>query len=91
MSARTCCSNLPKSRRFRSLAIPNGPSPGDSVIVRHVGIPGFNQSIFSQLKITLVGAGGINGENGEGFVRKGIGEMDIFDGDDVDLSNLIKP
>jgi len=87
MSVRTC-SNLPKSRSFRSLAIPNGPSPGDSVVVRHVGIPGFDQSIFSQSKITLVGAGGINSENGEGFVRKGIAEMDIFDGDDVDLSNL---
>jgi molybdopterin/thiamine biosynthesis adenylyltransferase len=58
------------------------------VAARHVGVIGFDQSIFSQSKITLVGAGGINGENGEGFVRKGIGKLDIFDGDDVELSNL---
>lgn len=87
MSARTC-SSLSKSRRFRCLRISNGTSPGDSVAARHTGIAGFNQSIFSGSKVTLIGAGGINGENGEGFVRKGIGEMDIFDGDNVYLSNL---
>jgi len=87
MSAKTSSSS-PRSRRFRCLEIPIEPGRAESVAARHAGIPGFDQKIYSQSKVTLVGAGGINGENGEGFVRKGIGHLDIFDGDDVELSNL---
>ena len=51
-------------------------------------IEGFEQSIFSAASVTMIGAGGIGSEICEGLVRKGIGTLEIFDYDDVEISNL---
>jgi adenylyltransferase/sulfurtransferase len=55
---------------------------------RQEKIPGFDQRALKQLRILLVGAGGLNGEIGEGLVRKGVGEIMVVDPDWVELSNL---
>lgn len=60
----------------------------ESISCRHVGIPGFDQERLACASVTLVGAGGINGEIGEGLVRKGVGGLFLLDGDTVALSNL---
>lgn len=80
--------NLSKSKLFTCADLRESRKVVDSVSSRHEGVQGFNQEIYSRSTITLVGAGGINGENGEGFVRKGIGQLHIFDGDLVEISNL---
>ena len=51
-------------------------------------LPDFNQQALEQAKIILIGAGGIGSELGEGFVRKGGGQLIIYDHDTVELSNL---
>lgn len=58
------------------------------VDARHKNIPGFDQARYGQSSITAIGSGGLNGETGEGFVRKGIGSVHFFDGDTVEPSNL---
>ncbi|MGP8321430.1 MAG: ThiF family adenylyltransferase [Methanosarcinaceae archaeon] len=60
----------------------------DRIYERHLGIAGFDPSKYSDLKVLMVGAGGLGGEIGEGLVRKGIGEILFVDGDTVSLSNL---
>lgn len=55
---------------------------------RQQRVPGFDQAALRQAKALLIGAGGLNGEIGEGLVRKGIGELIIVDHDQVELSNL---
>lgn len=60
----------------------------DRIFERHLGIPGFDPAKFAKSKILMVGAGGLNGEIGEGLVRKGIGELTFVDHDEVSLSNL---
>lgn len=60
----------------------------DRIYERHLGISGFDPSQYSNFKILMIGAGGLNGEIGEGLVRKGIGEITFVDGDTVSLSNL---
>jgi len=55
---------------------------------RQEEIPGFDQSKLSHAVINLIGAGGLGGEIGEGLARKGIGYLNIFDDDIVELSNL---
>lgn len=55
---------------------------------RQERVKGFKQSVFSQATAVLVGAGGINCVGGQGYVRKGIGTLKIFDHDIVEPSNL---
>ena len=62
--------------------------PEDGIFSRHEGIPGFDQDVFSSCSLGIVGGGGLSGEAAEGLVRKGIGELTIFDYDIVELSNL---
>jgi molybdopterin/thiamine biosynthesis adenylyltransferase len=51
-------------------------------------LPGFDQRALERARIILVGAGGIGSEVAEGLVRKGAGELVIYDHDVVELSNL---
>lgn len=51
-------------------------------------LPDFNQQALEQAKIILIGAGGIGSEFAEGLVRKGVGELVIYDHDTIELSNL---
>ncbi len=60
----------------------------DRIFERHLGIDGFDPSKYSELKVLMVGAGGLGGEIGEGLVRKGIGELTFVDADTVSVSNL---
>lgn len=53
-------------------------------------IPGTDQQALTQATIDLIGAGGLGGEVGHGLVRKGIGRLNIFDHDHVDISNLAR-
>jgi molybdopterin/thiamine biosynthesis adenylyltransferase len=53
-----------------------------------VRLTGFNQHALTQAKVIMIGAGGLGGEIGEAFVRKGVGCISLFDFDVVELSNL---
>ncbi len=76
----------PKS--FRCVDLNGGYSDFAPVDARQRAIPGFDPARYANSAVTLIGGGGINGETGEGFVRKGIGKLQCFDGDDVEPSNL---
>ena len=58
------------------------------VFQRQTKIPGFSQENIGSAVITLIGAGGLGGEIGEGLIRKGTGKIRIFDSDTVAVSNL---
>ncbi len=60
----------------------------EDVFRRQAKIPGFSQKVLKSAVITLVGAGGLGGEYGEGLVRKGAGKIRILDADNVEPSNL---
>lgn len=55
---------------------------------RQQKLTGFNQEALRTANILLIGAGGLGGEIGEAFVRKGVGTLVLFDQDVVDLTNL---
>lgn len=59
-----------------------------SVSNRQSLLPDFNQQAIERTKAILYGGGGIGTEFGEGLVRKGIGELYIYDPDEVEMSNL---
>lgn len=46
------------------------------------------QQILSESHVAVFGLGGVGGSCAEALARAGIGHMDIFDGDTVDLTNL---
>lgn len=79
-------SRTPKTYRCHTLAVAHDPHFG--VAARHRGIAGFEQAALTRAVVLLIGAGGLGGEIGEGLVRKGVGELHIFDGDTVEASNL---
>jgi molybdopterin/thiamine biosynthesis adenylyltransferase len=60
----------------------------ESITERQERVPGFNQLVLNELRVVLIGAGGLGGEIAQGLVRKGVGFLRIFDGDTVELSNL---
>ncbi|MBU1194021.1 MAG: ThiF family adenylyltransferase [Proteobacteria bacterium] len=55
---------------------------------RHSLLKGFNQRALEKTRINLIGAGGLGSETGIALVRKGIGELNIYDSDRVDITNL---
>lgn len=82
--------DLLKSRpaKFKTKEVlPNNPREA-TVSDRQEKIHGFSQEIFEKLSVLMIGAGGLGSEIGEGLTRKGVGELKIFDGDVVQLSNL---
>lgn len=60
----------------------------DPVHDRQGRVPGFDQKKLNSAHVVLFGAGGLGGEVGEGLVRKGVGVLEAFDPDVVQLSNL---
>ena len=78
----------PKTKTYKCRSLAEASAKRFGVDARHNGIFGFDQETFSRSKVILIGAGGINGEIGEGLVRKGIGALHIFDGDTVEMTNL---
>jgi molybdopterin/thiamine biosynthesis adenylyltransferase len=78
----------PRSTRFAARGVVPRAEGEASVTDRQEQLPGFLQEKLGSLRVLLIGAGGINGEVGLGLVRKGVGHLDIFDDDTVELSNL---
>ena len=75
-----------KSTKFVSRKVASDPREG--VTDRQEQIKGFNQSTMDDMKVLLVGAGGLGGEIAQGLLRKGVGTLKISDEDTVELSNL---
>ena len=78
-----------KSTRFVSKEVRTS-DPSESVTDRQERIKGFDQSVMGRLRVVQIGAGGLGGEMAQGLVRKGVGQLKIFDGDTVELSNLTR-
>lgn len=57
---------------------------------RHALLKGFDQSALKKSHVNLVGAGGLGSEIGIALSRKGIGELNIYDSDRVDITNLAR-
>lgn len=55
---------------------------------RQEAIKGWDQEKLEAATVLLIGAGGANGEVGEGLTRKGVGELHICDGDVATTTNL---
>ena len=55
---------------------------------RHKLIPGFDQQKLTNLSVLQVGAGGLGSEVSHTLVKKGVGQIHVFDHDTVELSNL---
>jgi molybdopterin-synthase adenylyltransferase len=53
-------------------------------------IAGFDLNTYQRARICLIGAGAIGSHVALGLVRKGIGNVDLFDGDLVELKNLTR-
>ena len=51
-------------------------------------VPGYSQEKMERLRVVVVGAGGLGTQLCSGLARKGVGALDIFDYDRVELSNL---
>lgn len=60
----------------------------EPIDARQSEVLGFDQNRFGKCAVTLIGAGGLNGEIAEGLVRKGVGFLNAFDGDTVEVTNL---
>ena len=60
----------------------------ETVADRQDRLPGFSTARLRQSCVLLIGAGGLNGAVAGPLVRKGIGQLEICDGDRVELSNL---
>ena len=72
-----CCRDL--RRRNNDLSAVND---------RQKRVPGFCQKALDRLGMAVIGAGGLGSEFVRGAVKKGIGKITIYDGDDVEFSNL---
>jgi molybdopterin-synthase adenylyltransferase len=57
---------------------------------RHQLIPGFSQELVSALSIGVVGAGAIGNEVIKNLLLMGVGRIDVYDFDTVELSNLTR-
>ncbi len=64
------------------------PDPRFAVTHRQGLITGFCQASLTGAAGTLIGAGGLGSEVGEGLCRKAVGRLCIFDHDVVDHTNL---
>lgn len=56
------------------------------LLLKEIGGPGLAK--LSAAKVTLVGAGALGGPCGLYLAAAGVGQIEVFDGDAVDLSNL---
>ncbi|MBS3788540.1 ThiF family adenylyltransferase, partial [Candidatus Bipolaricaulota bacterium] len=88
MSEEPSSSKRIRSTRFRSPYLRPKEELEDPITDRQQKVTGFDQGALEELHVTLVGAGGLGTEIGEGLVRKGVGSLDIIDHDTVKLSNL---
>ncbi len=69
-----------------SIRLRGRPIPGAED--RQRKIPGFDQEVFSQKSVLLIGAGGIASYIAPPLARKGIGGLTLLDDDVVEVTNL---
>jgi molybdopterin-synthase adenylyltransferase len=62
----------------------------DDRYARHRLIPGFSQELISSLSLGIVGAGAIGNEVIKNLLLMGVGNLDVYDFDTVELSNLTR-
>jgi len=62
----------------------------DLIDDRQNRVPGFDKETLPSITVALVGCGGLGSWYGTGLVRKGVGELKLFDHDEVELSNLTR-
>lgn len=62
----------------------------DLVDDRQNRVPDFDKEALPSITVALVGCGGLGSWYGTGLVRKGVGEIKLFDHDEVELSNLTR-
>jgi len=81
-------SKTPKSFKTEKIS---GTHPSEhDVFHRHGLLDNFDQSSLEKTRVTLIGAGGLGSEIGMALARKGVGEMNIYDSDTVDITNLAR-
>ena len=84
-------SSTVSTRSVRYLTREIVPRPGEQPVDdRFTRIPGVNQEALRQARIVMIGCGGLGSECSHGLIRKGIGELHLFDHDVVELSNLAR-
>ena len=62
----------------------------DSRFARHQLIEGFDQKLINNLRIGVIGAGAVGNELIKNLLLIGVGSIDVFDYDTVELSNLTR-
>lgn len=78
------------SARFQTQGLSLPPDESTLLFDRFLRIPGANQQALADARIDLIGCGGLGGEVGHGLVRKGIGQLTLYDHDHVDVTNLAR-
>jgi molybdopterin-synthase adenylyltransferase len=68
----------------------NRSDPQNDRFARHRLIEGFDQALVSRLRIGLIGAGAIGNEALKNLLLIGVGQVDVYDFDTVELSNLTR-
>jgi molybdopterin/thiamine biosynthesis adenylyltransferase len=74
------------TRRFESPVL--NIDEGETVADRQERLPGFSTRRLQESRVLLIGAGGLNSAIAGPLIRKGIGWLEICDGDVVEVSNL---
>jgi len=75
-------------RRFHCQDLRRRQADIDGIDDRQKRIPGFSQEALNRLRVGVIGAGGLGGQFVPAAAKKGVGQIDVYDGDDVQLSNL---
>lgn len=75
-------------REFQCQDLRGRFSSFEDIIDRQERIPGFSQEALANQTVAVVGIGGLGGEFVRGAVKKGVGTLIAYDGDDVEPSNL---
>jgi molybdopterin-synthase adenylyltransferase len=83
MTANVLNANQPSANRLSLLKT-------NDRFARHHLIAGFEQSVVSGLRLGLVGAGAIGNEFLKNALLMGVGAIDVYDFDTVELSNLTR-
>jgi molybdopterin-synthase adenylyltransferase len=70
--------------------IPTTQAFPDDRYARHRLIPGFSQELISSLSLGIVGAGAIGNEVIKNLLLMGVGNLDVYDFDTAEFSNLTR-
>ncbi len=88
MRVKRIFSGSPGPKSFRTKKVRQRVEGEHDVFHRHGLIQDYDQEALNQGRIVLVGGGGLGSWIGTAVVRKGLGEVGLFDGDCVEISNL---